>query len=438
MDIMNLLEQANAHFQKIEYDRAAECLYSVLQLDPSNEDALLGMASINDALGRESCNKGDYKQANIYFSKAIEYDPEDEYAKKWLSKLERPVAIDIYVPVGQKDKHSFFLMKVVGHEAFEILEGEKKRIYCLPGEYKANIKTQTSNYKASFFVPASKKTQNYSINCSDGRLQILHVLNNLAIGYSSKVEESNPVLFENSNTNTSTKQKRKKIATTLIISGILTFLAVLSVLLVKYSPSSINHSNIESFRTLKASSPTVTNTIIPEVYESFSYSSVTLNDFVSYIHEIDSSITLNLEKIILDDGYELSDPNLVGYDAELFSGLSDVIILADSSKSNQILSVIITLDITMIQGNRISYIQTISNLAVQTVLLLTGTESIDSNISDIIQQSAQAMMTDDTSNGYNSDVSPIDWKGFRISSNYYNYDVYPGNYVFIIVQLTQF
>ena len=252
METINLLEQAAMHFQKNEFDRVSECLDAVLQIDPSNEDALLGMASVNDALGRESCNNGDYKQAIIYFSKAIEYDPEDEYANKWLSKLKRPVAIEIYIPAEEKDEHSFYLVKVAGHEPFEILKGEKKSINCLPGEHKVFIKTQSSNYATSFFVPVSKKIQIYKINCSDGQLQILHVLDNITVGYSSKAEESNPVLFENSKANSSTKHKRKKIAKTLIISGVLTFLAVLSVLLVKYSPSSIRHSDIESLSTMIA------------------------------------------------------------------------------------------------------------------------------------------------------------------------------------------
>lgn len=760
MEITNLLEQADVHFQKNEYYLAMKCLYSVLKIDPFNEDALLGMASVNNALGRESCNNGNYKQARIYFSEAIKYDPKDEYANKWLTNLNRLVAIDICAPIGQKYGHSFFLIKIDGHETVEIPEGERISIYCLPGEYKAYINTGTSSFEANFFVPASKKRQYFKIICSEGRLQIQHVLDGLTVGYSSKAEEADPVILEISRGNSSPKEKKKRLAFLLIVSGAIMFVvlsitlyailpavhykngeelfisgdyngaiaefmktgnyknaterikavhykngeelfisgdysgalmeftkagnysdarkkceASLSQLGVAISAGSYHTAGLKSDGTVVAvgfngdgqcdvsswrdivdifaadcytiglksdgtviatgltnndcdvsrwrdivaistngwtavglksdgtvvasgandfgqcnvsdwddivaisagSSHTVglktdgtvvavgsnfydqcnvsdwrdivdivaghdytvglktdgtvvavgdnnygqcnvsgwsdivaisagvfctvglktdgtvvavgdnnfvqcnvsgwndivaidtggnhtvglkaDGTIVAmglntrdqcnvsgwklwneksAVAESFTYPTVTLNDYVAYILEVDNSIALSFEQIVFDAGNELSDPNYVGYDAELFSGLSHVIILADSSKSNQILSVTITLDITKIKGSRISYIQTISNLAVHTVLLLTDEEDIDNSVNDIIQQSVQAMMIDDTSKGYNSDVAPIEWKGFKISSNYYNFDVYPGQYVFDIGQLTQY
>lgn len=797
MEIVNLLEQADVHFQKNEYDLAVKCLYSVLKIDPRNEDALLGMASVNDVLGRESCNNGNYKQASVYFSTAIKYDPKDEYANKWLTKLNRLVAIDICAPIGQIYGHPFFLIKIDGHETVEIPEGERITIYCLPGEYKAYINTGASNFEADFFVPASKKKQNFKISYSDGRLQIQHVLGDLSAGYSSKDEEADPIILEISRGNSSSKEKKKQLAFLLIALGTILFIvlsitlnAILPELHYKYgekllvsgdytgairefsksgdyndAPERIkavyykkgeelffsgdyagalrefsksgnykdaterikavhykngeelfissdysgalteftkagnysdarkkreaslsqlgvaifagsyhtvglksdgtvvavgfngdgqcdvsswhdivdifaandytlglksdgtviatgltnNDCDVSSWRDivdistngwtavglksdgtvvasgfndsgqcnvsgwddivaisagsrhtvglktdgtvvavgsnfhdqcnvsgwrdivdivaaydytvglktdgtvvavgdnncgqcnvsgwsdivaisagdsctvgLKADGTVVAighnafgacdisnwcdivaidtggnhtvglkadGTVVaaglntrdqcnvsgwklwnekPAVAKSFSYPAVTLNDYVAYIQEVDNSIALNFEQITFDAGNELSDPNYVGYDAKLFSGLSHIMILTDRSKSNQIFSVMITLDMTKIQGSRISYIETISNLAVHTVQLLTDVELIDNSVNDIIQQSVQAMMIDDTSKGYNSDVAPIEWKDFKISSNYYNFDVYPGQYVFVIGQLTQY
>jgi hypothetical protein len=260
MDNLSLLEKAAAYFNKKEFTSATECLCTILESDPHNVDALLGMAAINDALGRENCNNWDYKKAITYFIKALEYDPEDEYANKWLSKLERPVSIVIDISARQKVEHSNTIIKIDGNDAVDNTKGERISIFCLPGQHRAAINTQSQKFEVTFFVPASKKLQYYQLDYSDDRFQFLHVLDNLSVGYSSKPLESKLDLFEDSEDSKSSKQKRRKNATFFIAIGALAILSVLCAVLVKYSPVSIPYSNIESLSAVNASSPTVRNT----------------------------------------------------------------------------------------------------------------------------------------------------------------------------------